>query len=500
MQNSDKELPANTQQQSAFSKLTGGKLWRTVAPFALASLTGCVTAPQYPPPPQPQTPSDVARAEFFRALNQELQKDEKTHGTILVMDTTGYSSTRAILQHATKQLQQLTSARSYGPHAYGNQFPPLYKITNHIKRLAEFEESTLQGASLTEFAAKGVYPPSLFNTLFAPKAMATTDSTNNPKYVCLAVSASADISLSKLTNDRFEAISTTKTPLAPAFQKALDISDIGGKGSTLHEVGHCINGLKQQKGETHLAFTRRSEGAADAFQMLYRIKSGEPDMLTTLEVQTQWRRSNAASSRAYDIGHNSTQALRLITDDLRQNPNFAQTLTGLSISALETKASDYAQRAILMDYPHLADKKLSTKEKLARSAMIDSEINESSRFVSGMFLITGYNQFPDTLTTAGAVRILQHAHAAENYLVVPPQNQLKQGLAQLREKFPAALNEADTIFADELTRYPKLASAATNIVPPPPITAKAALTPHKPNHKAASKPRQKPKQLTHPTH
>lgn len=487
--------------EPTFLNKIGQSLWKVTAPLAIASLSGCATAPNYPPPPPPQTPSDVARAEFFKTLNRELQKDEKTRNTTVVMDTTGYSSTRAILQEATTQLHQLKPARAYYPHAYGNQFPPLYKITNRIKEFAEFEESFLQGASLTEFAAKGVYPPKLFNTLFAPKAITTTDNTNSHNYVCLAVSASADISLSKLTNDRFKAISVTNASLTPAFQQALDKTDIGNKGTTLHEVGHCINGLKAQPGETLLAFTRRVEGAADAFEMLYRIKSGEPDMLTTLEVHTQWRRSNAASSRAYDTAHNSTQALRLISDDLRQNPNFAQTLTGLSISAVEAKASEYATRATLMDYPHLADKKLSTKEKLARSDIIDNRINESSQFVSGMLLIADYNNFPDTLTTAGAVRILQLTHTADNYLVAPPQSHLKQGLAQLREKFPDALNEADKIFAEEQARYPKLASAATNaanIASPAPVAA--AHKPHKPNHKAAPKALQKPKRLTQPTH
>lgn len=239
------------------------------------------------------------------------------------------------------------------------------------------------------------------------------------------------------------------------FIAMLDYADPERKGKVLHEIAHCLrDGRRQLSGETPIATSRRVESTADAYEALYRIRDGEPDMANKLMITAEWRRSNLVISRAAIHGHYTTDTLRIIADDLRQDPDLATKLKSLSPADLEERAYAYALRGHFKDYPHLADKKMRTADKLARSHTVDQDLIVSSNFVSGSFLLSGYEQFPVSLSPAAALHIARLEYSATRFLHPVPGTQFAERMAQLRDKFPGITQAADKQFAEELQQTP----------------------------------------------
>lgn len=451
-------------------------VWFTAAPFAL-TLSACVTAP-LEPPLAPVTAEEHARARFYSDLNDELQRDPKTSGNALVMDPSRYLSVRSFYRHAQRDLRALTNSDPDGVQ------PPLWRITRHLDQVAKLEESANQaiaaGGNSTTQPGGGIRP--LMAMQFAFRATFTNQNPGNHNYVCLAVGAPMMMPFSQFMEFALGPVAPLRTEYTPHFKQALDYMNGDGTGGAAHEAGHCIRGMKPLPGETPLATVRRLESAADAFEMLYRIRNGEPDMLNKIEINAQWRRSNLTIARIYDLEHDTSGAMRLIIDDLRRpaappRPSLQESLQALPISALEEKAHDYARRAQLQDYPHLANDRLSRKEKLALSAAVDTEIESVSRYVSGHLLLKNYSGYePEPLSVGRALRILQVAHAGYNNLVIPQTSTLSDAIVGLHKKHPATMAAAQTLLNDELQRYPTYALPANEAEPLSPSKPNAART------------------------
>ncbi len=438
-----------------------------------ALLSGCaVITPKsdIPAPLPPATAADFERANLYARLNAEVAGDPKLSGTILIVDPTPYPTVSSLLRDVQPKLQGLVS-----PWRYDHFNPPLYRITGPIHKVAQAEDKI--NASPQDNETLTPFRPLIDISGVTGRSFFTNDNPNNPNYVCLAVGVRGNIPFSDFVEKNFSLFSKYLAHFTPKFQEALNANENNGLTVPRHELGHCIHGYKQKPGESDMAMARRLESEADATEMLLRIRDGEPDMLAKLETKAQWRRANSFRTRNFDIIHDTSAALRLIVDDLRQNPQLGDTLKGLSLTEIGIKASAYAARAQLQEYPHLADQNLSNKEKLARSFQIDAEINLASNFVSSKMLLVGYDQQPLTLPLNSALRTLQLAHTAEQYLTQPPQSKLADGVAQLRAQFPDVMQQADRIFADELKRYPPLACAAVNQHPAATPVAQRQLSP-----------------------
>ncbi len=442
-------------------------VWFVTAPFAL-TLSACVTAP-LEPPLAPVTPEEHARAHFYDKLNGELQHDPKTRGSALVMDPSRYLSVRSFERHARRNLNALTSS----PHT--EIPPPIWRITSHLDQVAKMEESANQtiGADGSDTSHPGGIRP-LLAMQFAFRAYFTAPNPSSHRYVCLAVGAPMMMPFSQFMEFALGPVAPMRTEYTPHFKQALDYMNGDGTGGAAHEAGHCIRGTKPLPGETPLATVRRIESGADAFEMLYRIRNGEPDMANKIEINAQWRRSNLTIARIYDLEHDTSGAMRLILDDLRrpatpQQPSLQQSLQALPISALEEKAHDYARRAQLQDYPHLANERLSRKEKLALSATVDAEIESVSRFVSGHLLLKNYAGFdPDPLPLSQAIRILQVAHSGYNNLVIPKDSTLSEAIVDLFKKQPAMMQAAQIVVDDEFKQYPTFSIPVNDAAAPSP--------------------------------
>ncbi len=470
--------PNATQPVPDFSEARTRSPWVIAAPVAL-SLSSCVTAP-LEPKLAAVTPEEHARARFYDELNGALLRDPKTSGSALVMDPSRYSSVRSFHRHATKDLNALIH------RGHDELQPPLWRITRHLDQVAKLEESTNQTAGADGTAASqpggGIRP--LIAMQFAFRAYFSNPNPNSRQYVCLAVGAPMMMPFSQFMEFALGPVAPQRTEYTPHFKQALDYMNGDGTGGAAHEAGHCIRGAKSLPGETPLATARRLESAADAFEMLYRIRSGEPDMLNKIEINAQWRRANLTIARIYDLEHDTSGAMRLIIDDLRHptppgQPDMRQTLLAMPISALEEKAHDYARRAQLQDYPHLANDRLSRKEKLALSATVDTEIESVSRFVSGHLLLKNYSGYePDPLPLSRAVRILQVAQAGHNNLVIPKDSTLSQAVVDLYQKQPAIMQAAQILVDDEAKRYPIFSLPVNEPTAPSPV--KPAGTPAAP--------------------
>lgn len=457
MQNNDKKHAYTRPQQSALSKLTGG-LWRTVAPLALASLASGLAAPLQAQTTVPAINAEIARTNFYAQLNQDIQNDPVLRGHALVLDPTPYASTRDLRNDANNKLRSMIAT---WPNAEQNPVS-LRNINDALLDMVNMEDASLGAANSGRYVK-------LANKLSPDLALLSTAqnthfTTNNPRsanYVCLAIGTRAQINPADVLDYFIPLTTQAYTTLTPDFKNAVNAADSTNTSSARHELGHCLRGNQPRAGETLTGTEKREEAAADAFEILYRIQSGEPAMATKIETSIQWRRAMQVMATPVKTSHDTSKTLRFIAADLRKNSNFSQSLAGLTISALEAKASAYADRATLMDYPHLADAKLSTNAKLALSTKADIALNDAAQFVAGMSLVKDYSIYPEKLSTQTALTILQLAHTSELHLIKTPDNHLQSGLQKLRENHPKIMQEADKLFAAELARYPDLSGTTS---------------------------------------
>lgn len=420
--------------------------WRAVASSLVASAlaAGCAVTPlpKHDPTPPPATAADQRRQDFYAQLNTNLRNDTRILGHVLAIDPTPYPTIRNFADASAFRLHSLTA-----PWAEMYQQPiATYRITNPLYAMASKD---------AEATAKGEPSPGMASGV-AGRAYWSSPSgaTANRYNVCMAVGTLANQSVTEYLTKEIRQVASIYTTPTERFSAMLDYADPDRRGTIAHEIDHCLRGAPELKGETMTAMSRRLESTADAFEALYRIQQGEPDMANKLEIKAEWRRSNLVASRFYDTGHYSTDTLRLIADDLRQNPALGDTLKGLPPTALDKLAYDYALRAHFKDYPHLADKTMSTKDKIARSTLVDQELIVANNFVSGILLLPGYEQTPVSLTPATALHVARLEHTAANYLTPRKDTDFKGGMARLRAAFPQEMQTADAAFAAEQKRIP----------------------------------------------
>ncbi len=436
-------------------------------------------------PQPPRSLEDYQRAAFYKHLNDEVQRDPKTRGTILVIDPTPYPSVRSMLEDVEPKLKSMLPPWSFHPFK-----PPVAQMLRPLRLAAEFEDSQ------RKMTQRQVNPGAIMDTGgITGRSYRPTDKRSSAEFICMAVGTRATVTLTDFTESNYSKFSVFVARYTPAFQQAVNSANGNGKNLVLHELGHCVHGYEQRDNETPFAYTRRLESGSDAFEMLMRIRNNEPDMLNKLETNVQWRRANSVSTRNYDTTHDTSTTLRLIIDDLRQNPQMALELQRMTLTQIDARASAYADRAQLQEYPHLADKTLSKTAALAKTAETDSLIDMASRYISGKMVVAGYDESPIRLPVSAAVGMLQRAHTAENYLTQPPYSRLKQGIAQLRQQFPDEMRQAEAIFSDELRNYPPLSIAKNPRAPLMPLPP-----PAKPHHKTAPMHKPAPKAVKLQTH
>lgn len=420
--------------------------WRAVFASLAASVlaAGCAITPvaKHDPTPPPVTAAEKDRHDFYTQLNAELRRDPRIVGHVMAIDPTPYQTIRDFADAASFRLHALTA-----PWAEHHQQPiATFRITKPLYQFAQQER---------EAAAKNITPPSMqFGIVGRAYWSGPSGAQIHPNYVCLAVGTLASQSVAEYTMKEMSQVASITTTPTDRFSAMLDYADPGRKGTIAHEIDHCLRGAPEVAGETMTAMSRRLESTADAFEALYRIRAGEPDMANKLMIKAEWRRSNLVASRFNDTGHYSTDTLRLIAEDLRENPKLGEKLKGLSLTELDKKAYDYALLAHAKDYPHLFDKTMSTKDKLSQSFRVDQEMIVANNFVSGALLLPNYDNLPISLPPATALHIARLEYTATNYLNPKEGTQFKERMADLRAAFPEAMQAADKVFAEELTRTP----------------------------------------------
>lgn len=420
--------------------------WRAVvAPLAASVLAaGCAITPvsRHDPTPPPTTAAEQKRHDFYAQLNAEIHRDPRIIGHVLAIDPTPYSTIQDFADASSYRLNRLTA-----PWVEHSRHPiATFRITKPLYELAKTD---------ADITARGEISPGMQSGVAARAYWSGPSGAQiHPNYVCMAVGSLANQSVAEYTTKEIRQIASIYTTPTERFSAMLDYADSDKLDIIEHEIDHCLRGAPKVAGETMIAMSRRLESTADAFAAISRIQRGEPDMANKLMVKAEWRRSNLLISNFPDMGHYSTGVLQMIAEDLRQNPKLGETFKNLTPSERDAKAYGYALRAHLKDYPHLADDTMSTKDKLARSNTVDQELFVARNFVSGALLMPNYDNLPISLPPATALHIARLEYTATNYLNPKEGTQFKERMADLRAAFPEAMQAADKVFAEELTRTP----------------------------------------------
>lgn len=438
-------------------------LWRLAAPLAIVgatSLSGCVTVPETVQRanvnPEPAVSSSAtARSHGYRRLREAVAHDPKTRDRIAVIDPTNYTSSRQLLEDTRTQLTGMIAKWPEQPENYilrGIILPLSEKVSKEDPTLAP-------GNSGTYIRTQTGVSPDLSLQAIAGRALANEH--DNPKhrnFICVAIGERAQITTPEwyLLSNRF--MRQKHADFNSGFKKIMETVNAARTDAAEHEVGHCLGELVHQRDETPLLKTRREEAKADVARVLLKIKHGDADPDLAIESKIQERRASQVMSLGIDspTDHDTTQALRLLQRDLKAKPGMQRKLKSMSLTQIGAEAARYAERGSLLDYPHLTEKGLDAKTRYAMTQQVDADLEMQTRFVAGHMLVKGFKEMPPTLTTQSALGIVQQAYAAETYLVPPPQSQLQQAMAALRDKFPAQMREADRLFAREQSEFPPL--------------------------------------------
>lgn len=449
-------------------------LWRLAAPLAVvgaAGLSGCVTAPtttdaepststahiQVAPNPVPASMA-ASRSRGYQQMREALARDPQAGGRVLLIDPSDYSSAKDLARDAKTSLDGMiaTWPQKPGKGVLNDVLPP-------IADAAASENASLAPANSGSYIrVNGMRSPDAALYKISMQAYWNQNlKPDDPNFVCVAVGERAQMPYSTLVGVEGISGNSAKTPsttLTPAFQQALEKSDPERTLAKEHELGHCLGVLPDQRDATRFQQIRRDESKSDAFRSLLLVQEGRTDALSATETMVQLRRARQVSSFGGDSAtdHDSSQTLRLLQRDLQKQPGMQKELAGQHPSELGDKAAQYAARGSAIEYPHLADASLSSKDRYAMTQKVDADFEARARFVSGHMLVKGFNEMPATLSTQSALGIVQLAYAAENYLVQPPHSQLKQAMGSLREKFPTQMREADMLFAQEQKEFPPL--------------------------------------------
>jgi hypothetical protein len=382
----------------------------------------------------PQTPQQ--RRYVYQKLNKMLSAADVS-GTIIALNPNDYQSVDGLLRGAEKLLSQRQTSATPEQRIAGQQ--ALYNLRHILESDGPSELSAI------------VYPVAVISD---------RKMQGSPDFACLALGPIENQSLEEQrTWPNLYLMNNLRFPrtIKPEFQLRVIDSNLGTH-KILHEIGHCLEGLRREPQETERQAHLRGEMTGDAFSFLFRIANDEPDIANRLDTIRLQRLTNSIYPASMNSKHNTAPVLDLMNKEIFSGDRADGTnpLADMSIKQLAELADRYARIAIQQIY---------TPDKSA--AEIDANLENESKFVSS--LVFGGNSlkyvtFPEKLDTAAGLRILALVESGKCFNPAPDNN-IDAGMKELSRRFPEVMQEAKTIFAQEQASRPPISSNCEVVSP-----------------------------------